>query len=393
MNTNLLSKDGQDFINNNLSIDVFSLLLSKNIFDNVSNKEIVEQIESKLKAKDKISKWFNTKDLIYPTKLNLEQTSSELTAKYKSQLIKGNSMVDATCGFGIDAHYFSKSFKKVKCFDLNSRLIEIVKYNSILLGQNNVKYINDNGINYCKKTLKKYDLLYIDPSRRKQGNKKVFLLSECEPIINDDINYLLSNFENIIIKCSPLLDLKQTLNQINNITEIHIVGIKNEVKEIILKIKKDTNYRVKVKSVELTDRSKDIDFYFDQINNKEILFTDISTYLYEPSAMLLKSGAFNIIQNVYKLNKLNSNSHLYTSDKLISFQGRYFKIYKSLDYNKKNLKKYYNTKANITTRNFPYSVQELRKIHKIKDGGSKYLFFTTDLNNNLKILVVKKTND
>lgn len=393
MNKNILSKNVQDFIDENLFIDTFKFLFKKNVFKKVSNKEIIVQIQSKSKAKDKILKWYNTEGILYPPKINLEQTSSEMTAKYKAQLIRGNSMVDATCGFGIDTHYFSKSFNKVKCFDLNSKLIEIVKYNSNLLKQNNVQYFNEDGIKYCKKTTDIYDLLYIDPSRRNNFDKKVFLLNECHPVINNDINQFLAKFNNILIKCSPLLDLKQTLNQINNIVDIHIIGVKNEVKEILIKIKKNDNCRVKIYCIELTDRSKDISFYFDQINNKEITCSNISTYLYEPSPMLLKSGAFNVIKEIYNLEKLNPNSHLYSSEKLISFQGRHFKISKLLDYNKNNLKVYYNNQANITTRNFPYSVQELRRKHKIKDGGSNYLFFTTDADNNLKILVVNKINE
>lgn len=234
MNKNILSKNVQDFIDENLFIDTFKFLLKKNVFKKVSNKEIIVQIQSKSKAKDKILKWYNTEGILYPPKINLEQTSSEMTAKYKAQLIRGNSMVDATCGFGIDAHYFSKSFNKVKCFDLNSKLIEIVKYNSNLLKQNNVQYFNEDGIKYCKKTTDIYDLLYIDPSRRNNFNKKVFLLNECHPVINNDINQFLAKFNNILIKCSPLLDLKQTLNQINNIVDIHIIGVKNEVKEILI---------------------------------------------------------------------------------------------------------------------------------------------------------------
>ena len=116
----------------------------------------------------------------------------------------------------------------------------------------------------------------------------------------------------------------------------------------------------------------------------------IQKYLYEPNSAILKSGGFHSVSNTLEVVKLHQHSHLYTSDSLQDFPGRRFEIMEILPYNKKSIRQLGITKANITTRNFSENVAQLRKKFKIKDGGSDYLFFTTNYKQERIILHCKK---
>ena len=93
----------------------------------------------------------------------------------------------------------------------------------------------------------------------------------------------------------------------------------------------------------------------------------------------MKSGGFDDIGIAYDLSKLHQHTHLYTSNNLRSdFPGRIFELKYQMLYGKSDMKALQNTKANVTTRNFPDKVQDIRKKWKINDGGDSYIFFTTN---------------
>ena len=391
MNKNIFDKNVQDYISKNLSADVFEIILKKQIFPKVSNKEIAEQISAKVKSKKKLPTYFNTPNIYFPNKVNIEQTSSEKTAEFKSKIVAGNSMIDATGGFGVDSMYFSKEFKKTVYIEKNKELFEIVKANSKELGLNNIEHLNEDGIEYAKKLDAVIDLLYIDPSRRNKENKKVHLLSDCTPLIDYDLIESLQNFKTILIKCSPIIDLKKTINDLKVVSKIYIVGINNEVKEVLFSLNKQSNNDIKIKCIELSNRELDFEFNINHIDNKKNGDnSEVLNYLYEPNSMILKSGAFSLICDRYDVKKLNTNSHLYTSKELIDFPGRVFEVESVVNYSKRKLKDLNISKANITTRNFPIDVKDIRRKSKILDGGDNYLFFTTNYLNKQIIIKTKK---
>lgn len=391
MNKAILNTEIQSFINNNLDSNITSILLKGTSFSYLDIKEIIEQIEAKKKCKNKLATWFQTKNIYYPNKLNIEQTSSEVTAQYKSKLIKGNSLIDITGGFGVDCLYFSKHFKKIVYCELDKHLSDIVKHNYSQLGIFNIDTQNIDGIQFLKENNKPVDWIYADPSRRHDSKGKVFFLNDCLPNIPSQLDTIFNYTKNVMIKTSPLLDLTIGINELNYVKSIHIVAINNEVKEILWILEKDFLDEISVKTVNIF-KEEVIAFDF-LLNDEKKYSSEFSlplTYLYEPNAAILKAGAFNTITQQFEVFKLHKNSHLYTSQKLIDFSGRRFKIEDVLPYNIKGLKKVGLKKANITTRNFPESVQQLRKKLNIKDGGEKYLFFTTDKDDSRIVIITSK---
>ncbi len=391
MNLNLLNSEIQDFINANINVNITKLALQKNPFPEMEWISILNQIEAKTKAKDKLPNWFASKNIVYPSKISVEQTSSEKTACYKSTLISGKSLIDLTGGFGVDDFYFAKKLKTVAHCEINPELSEIVQHNFEQLKiQNICCYIGDS-LEILKILNHKWDWIYIDPSRRNDVKGKVFMLKDCLPNVPDNLEFYFENSDAILIKTAPLLDISAGLLELKNVKTIHIIALENEVKEILWELKKNYLESITIQTVNITKEKKQT---FEFILNQELQFPTYNLpqkYLYEPNSAIMKSGGFDEVSVFYKINKLHKHSHLYTSNELIPFAGRVFEIKNSFPYTKSEMKKYLeNTKANITTRNFPDTVEVIRKKWKIKEGGNLYCFFTTDKNNTKIFLICNK---
>ncbi|WP_100611703.1 THUMP-like domain-containing protein [Confluentibacter lentus] len=391
MNTAILNTDIQNFINNHLQSNISEIVLKGTTFDAVTTKELIEQIEAKVKCEKKLPIWFKTPLIYYPNKLNIEQTSSETTADYKASLMHGKSMIDVTGGFGVDCYYFSKQFDLVTHCEIDKKLSEIVAHNYKQLLVSNIKTIHTDGLEYLEKTDEALDWIYIDPSRRHDSKGKVFLLNDCLPNVPEHLELLFQHSKNIMIKTSPLLDISVGIGELQFVKTIHVVAVNNEVKELLWILEDGFTGDIHIKTINLKHGSDDyFEFQLKDEKSLESQYSQPLTYLYEPNTAILKAGAFNTVPEKLSIFKLHKHSHLYTSESLIPFPGRRFKIENIIPYNKKELKQLVITKANITTRNFPETVEQIRKKLGIKDGGDLYLFFTTDTDGNKIVLVCNK---
>jgi hypothetical protein len=380
MNKAILNKKVQEFIDVNLRLDTNGLILKKSIFIEVSNKELAEQIIAKLKCKDKLPTWFGLESGLFPVKISIEQTSSEETAKYKASLISGKNIVDLTGGFGVDDFYFSRNFESIIHCELNPELSEITEHNFKELGVGNCTFFAGDGLVLLQNSEEKFDWIYLDPSRRSDVKGKVFLLKDCLPNVPDNLELLFLKSNNVMMKTSPLVDISQGISELKGVKEIHVVAVKNEVKELLWILEKESSGDILIKTVNLIGEDKqEFEFALSSEGNQDPKYSLPLNYLYEPNSAILKSGAFNQVSVQLELFKLNKHSHLYTSQDLIPFPGRSFEIKEVIPFQKKMLKKRFGgSKANITIRNFPKKVDELRKDLNIKDGGDVYLFFTTN---------------
>ncbi len=390
MNEELLNKNIQSFIQKNINEDINKLILKGSPFSKIKIQDIVKQIISKNKCRKKLPSWFDTKLIYYPDKVNIEQSSSEITASYKASLVSGKSLIDLTGGFGVDSYYFSKKIENVTQCEVNINLSKIADHNYKALNISNIKTISTDGINYLNKKKKCYDWIYADPSRRSKTKDKVFLLDESLPNIPKNLEILFEYTDNILLKLSPLLDIKATINELQFVKEIHVVSVINEVKELLFVLQKGYKNKIQIKTINFKKNTKQI---FNSVFNSTVqpAFSLPKKYLYEPNASILKAGLFNEVSHDLNVYKAHSNSHLYTSDKIISFPGRRFEIIQNISFNKKQLKKIIpEKKANITIRNFPDTVANIRKKTGLKDGGEYYLFFTTNLDNKHIIIICSK---
>lgn len=386
----LLKNEVQDFINANINSNISKLALKKNPFSNIPYSLIIEQIAAKQKAKNKLPTWFATNNIIYPSKISVEQTSSEKTAQYKASLISGNTLIDLSGGFGIDDYYFAKNFQKVIHCEINEDLSQIVTHNYKQLNVSNIECFAGNSSEILKELNQKFDCIYVDPSRRNDVKGKVFMLKDCEPNVPELLDFYFTFSNTIIVKTAPILDIQAGLNELKFVKNIHIVALENEVKELLWEIEKDFTDEISIVTINIEKEN---------IQKSKILINDDfyskyslpQNYLYEPNASLLKSGKFDSIGNVFKVNKLHQHSHLFTSENLVDFQGRRFKIVNSFPFDKETGKNYLlKQKMNIATRNFPLKPEDIKKKFKIVDGGTVFAFFTTNIENQKIILFCEK---
>jgi 16S rRNA G966 N2-methylase RsmD len=384
MNTNILAKEVQNYINEHINADVNKIALAKSVFVNVSAAEIANQIAAKKKSISKLPTWFKQQNIYYPALLSIEQCSSETTGAYKASLIKGNSVLDLTAGFGVDSYFFSKQAKQVLSCEINAELAAITTHNCTVLGAQNQKVLATDGIEFLENTELNFGTIYIDPARRKNSGK-VFKLKDCTPDITSILPLLLQKAERIIVKTSPLLDISAGLNELKNVSEIHIVSVKNECKELLWVIDKIPSSETHIVCATLNQTNKILKFPFSALQDTTtISIEEPHGFLYEPDVALLKSGGFNFIAQKFNISKLHQDSQLYYSDQINpDFLGRIFKVKTLLSINE--LKKDKALVGNVIVRNFPANAADLVKKYKIVPSDNDFIIFTQTLKGYLAI--------
>lgn len=388
-----LSPETQLFIREHQSDDVRALALQAKKYPDVDMPTAITQIAGRKIAAEKIPSWREIEDIWYPKHLSLEQCSSEITARYKASLLQGESLADLTAGFGIDCSFLAAGFKTVTYVERQKELCEIATHNFPILNLNHITVRNEDGVAYLKE-MSPVDCLFLDPARRNEHGGKTVAISDCEPDVAKLEGLLLSKANRVMVKLSPMLDLSLALKALEHTQEVHILSVNNECKELLLLLGQEPPKEVPIHCANLftkgTQEEQHFIFTREQEQRNECIYNDIlGNYLYEPNASLLKAGAFRSITAAYPVMKLHPNSHLYTSNVLITdFPGRVFRIVNQCSFNKKEIKESLADlkKANITIRNFPATVAELRKRINLTEGGDTYLFAST-LNNGQKVLI------
>jgi len=352
---------------------------------NVDLPFALSQISGRQTVKNKIPSWYETNHIIYPKHLPLEQCSSEATAKYKASLVTGDSLVDLTGGFGVDCAFLSRQFKSVVYVERLKELCEIAGNNFKILGLNHIQVIHEESIRYLEK-MNPVDCIYIDPARRNETGKKIVAIQDCEPNIIELKKQLQNKAETIMIKLSPMLDISSALQALPEVSDIQIVSIDGECKELLFILKKGIHKEPVITCVNIqkNENMQTFSFFKTEEQNIPVNYTSKpKDFIYEPNSSILKAGAYKSIAHKYNLQKLHPDSHLYTSSEYMeAFPGRIFKVISTFSLNKKEIKENLNgiKQANISIRNFPGSVDELRKKLKLKEGGDVYLFATTLFN-------------
>ncbi|HKJ49020.1 MAG TPA: class I SAM-dependent methyltransferase [Christiangramia sp.] len=391
LNKAILSPEVSKFIKENFKRDLPSLILKGSPFQNVSIQEIATQIKGLKTAEKKFPELYKNPDIIYPPKLNLEQTSSETTAKYKASLIKGESGIDITGGLGIDSYFISKNIATFHYCELNKDLAEIAQHNFIALKAENITVIPGDGLKVLRESEKNFHWVYTDPARRDDHGGKVYKFEDCEPNIPKHLKMIFQNSDNLMVKSSPLLDITAGIQELRFVKEVHIVAVRNEVKELLWILNKELSGIPIIKTVNFEkDKVQELSGRFERLHT-EVKYSLPQNYLFEPNAAIMKSGLFDLVSEKTDTQKLHQHSHLYTSEELVDFPGRSFKIIEVKHFKPSDLKQYFKSKkANISTRNFPESVESIRKKFKIKDGGTDYIFFTTNMNDEKIVITCKK---
>lgn len=392
----ILTEDTLRFIREHADADVHNLALQAAKYKNVDFAEALTQIAGRQVAREKIPSWWRVDSVRYPQRLSLEQCSSEATARYKAMIVedispaRAETLTDLTGGLGVDCSFLSSAFSKVTYVERQSVLCDLAAHNFLQLGLKHIDVVQANAETYLR-GMHRADWIFIDPARRDSHGEKTVAIADCEPDVQKLEPLLLEKARWVLVKLSPMLDLSLALQHLSRVQEAHIVSVNNECKELLLLLghealpKDDVrlcciNLLVKKGSTLPESMQR---FVFTRAEEQQascVYATYPETYLYEPNASLLKAGAFRSVASRYGVKKLHPSSHLYTSETCVKdFPGRKFRVEACCTFGKKELKSLLKemSKANLSVRNFPLSVAELRKKLKLSEGGEDYLFATT----------------
>lgn len=396
--TDTLTNQEKAFIRDHILDDISKLLLQAGKFKGVDSRKLILQIEARQKARYKLPDWYRNDDLIFPPPLSVEQCSSEATARYKASIVGGSRLVDGSGGMGVDCYYMSQRFEETVYIERQEAVADSARANFESLNATTIQVVNDDLMNWLETDTASAEWLYLDPARRDNEKRKVVLLQDCSPDVAGNLTIFLDHFPRILVKTSPLLDIDLTITTLLHVREVHVVGLGDECKEVLYLM--DATVRVeepKLITVLLapdgTIRSS-FQMSRPEESNSAVIYGDPEQYLYEPHAAILKAGAFKGIAARYQVKKLAINSHLYTSDTWIpDFPGRGFRITGTCRPNEKELRQFVpDGKANLTLRNFPAKIDDLRKKWRLREGGTVYLFATTLSSGQTTLIITEKVS-
>lgn len=403
--------DTRQFIAEHLHDDVHDLALKKTPAG-VDKTLALCQIEARQLLQKKVPSWSVNDDLLFPPHLSIEQCSSEATALYKASLLQGQSFADLTGGLGVDCFFISQHFQTSFYVERNPELCALAKHNFKVLADSGAllskgssegfmenrptdaparptEVINESAEAYllhCEPV----DCLFLDPARRDSHGHKTVSISDCTPNVLELQDLLLRKARRVMVKLSPMLDTSQALKELHQVSEVHVVAVGNECKELLFIMESGFEGTPRFTCVNLQSGQSMVTFTLEEERDSvSHLATEVGGYLYEPNAALMKGGCYKLLTQRFGVLKLHPHSHLYTSDQLVpSFPGRIFKVEGWAPFNKKVKQELLAdvAKASIAVRNFPLTVAELRKAWKIGDGDEDYLFATT-LTGDQKIVI------
>ena len=362
--------------------DIRKIILKHKEILGIPTAQLLDQISTRRKAKDKLPLYYHTDGVIYPPPENFEQSSSESTAIFKSSVIGGLpdagtfTGADLTGGFGVDTYFLSRVLQKMHYVEPKRSLFDLAAHNHRLLGAANIEYHNTTAEQFIAHA-GSFDLIYVDPSRRTESKKKIFSLEESQPPILSLADTIFSKTRLLMVKASPLFDIQAGIRKIPFVSEVYIVAVNNECKEILFVSEKGCAKVPRIKAVDInpSGTTNIFSFTFEKERDEQIEYSEPRRYLFEPNASILKAGAFKTVGNRHHLQKIHSSTHLYTGDQDVGeFPGRKFLIEAFVRPEPAELKKFFpEGKANVTTRNYPLSPEALKKKMRLQDGGEKFL--------------------
>ena len=372
----MINEQTWDFIRQHAADDVRKLALQGTKDGAVDLSMALQQIAGRQTALKKLPSWAAVERVLYPPHLNMEQCSSEQTARYKARLAGGgDTYVDLTGGLGVDFYWMSQGFKQRYYVERNAELCELVEHNFRTLGHSCSVCCCDTAT-YLP-TVPHADVVFLDPARRNEHGGRTYDIKDCTPNILELLPLLMEKADKVILKLSPMLDWRKAVDDLQYVREVHIVSVDNECKELLL-VLEQAERPLRLVCVN-NNQIFEVSSHPSPLTSHPSPLTP-EQFLYEPNASIMKAGCFDALAQQYPVCQVSANSHLFLSSvEIEDFPGRRFQICAISSTNKQTLKETLAgvSRANITVRNFPMSVEQLRKKLHLKDGGDTYIFATT----------------
>lgn len=368
----------KEFIAKNAGRSPEEIALMAGRFPDLPMAFIAQQIKGRAKVRSKLPTWFENDEICFPQSLALEQCTSEQVARYRASLIKGGeTAIDLTGGFGVDARFLADRFESYAYCERNPELAEVAESNFAVfgLGKKVTCFVSD-GIEQLRSLEGKVDLVFVDPARRDSRSYKVSALESCEPDILACWDELLNKGSRVAVKASPGLDISLVLDELSGVESVHVISVENDCKELFVQASLGFKGEPKIHCVNLRKNGSvdSFDFLLSEERESEGEFAAPGRFLCEPNASIMKAGAFKTVSKKWSLKALNPRTRLYGSDVVPSdFHGRVFEILDQAPIGRKEVKRLFpQRKANVISRNSGMSAEELRKKVGLKEGGEMF---------------------
>lgn len=404
----ILNEKTWAFVRRHADDDVRKLALQGTRDGEVDLPMALQQIAGWQTARRKLPSWAAVEGIVYPPHLNMEQCSSERTARYKAQIVgRGDIFVDLTGGFGIDFYWLSQGFQQRIYVEQNEALCTLADHNFRQLGH--ACMVKCSTAAAFLQTLTHADLIFLDPARRNEHGGRTYGIVDCTPNVLEMLPLLLQKSDRVLLKLSPMLDWQAAVTELQFVSEVHIVSVDNECKELLLLLE-PTAEPPSVADCPVVCVNNNTVFKTGKQEQGRVLpqvksgFTSTKTglcfkqnqeplFLYEPNASIMKAGCFFVLEQRFPVSQVAPNSHLFLSaDEIGDFPGRRFHVQAVSSLNKKELSSTLAQlgRANISVRNFPMTADQLRKKLRLKDGGDIYIFATTTADGQHRLFICRK---
>lgn len=378
----------QDYLFHHEGEDLTKFVLRGSALEGIPVAQLAMQLKSRSRSRFKLPRWYQTRGIVYPPSVNLEQCSSEITARFKSKLTQSlgvKRMADLSGGFGVDSFYFAEQ-SSVEYVEPDTWLMSLARHNHHLMGAA-LNYHNSNAEEYLKIVTETFDLIFVDPSRRNERQQKVHRLGDCEPNILSLQDRIFDKSKWLLVKASPLLDIQEAIRDLHHVKSVMVVSVENECKELLFLCERGYTEEPLIRCINLRSTEKDysfaalqfFDFYFSEERSASSTLSRPTHYIYEPHAAIMKAGAFKLAGIRSRTQKVHTSTHLYTSHNwLKAFPGRQFRVLGSVVLDKKLPASFPHGFANILVRNHSLSVEAIKKKTGLKEGGELFLICGRD---------------
>lgn len=370
-----------DFLQLHRDADPVKLLLASSKHPEIDMPWVAQQLEGRVQARTKWPSMAENDQVWFPPRINREQSSSEALARYKAIITTPcDSVADLTGGFGIDTKFLAQNAKTVDYVEINPGLCQLAQHNFAVLGDSNIACHCTDSIEWIQ-TQGVFDVVFIDPARRDEHGRKVSAFEDCTPNLLDNLDLLLDHCQRLVVKASPMISIFDGIAQLGRVTQVDVVALSGECKEVIFTLKKDPA-EVQFHAVDILAEGRQVALSFmlsDEANavDNTHYCSQVGKYLYEPNAAVMKAGCYHLVAQRFGLAKLARNTHIYTSNDLIEdFPGRVFEIQSEVK-PKQIGRLLPEKKAHVAVRNYPLSANDLQKKLRIQEGGSLFVIGTT----------------
>lgn len=351
----------------NLSRDPFAVALDKRI---AHAAEVATQVKYLDRARKKLPSYYEARCII--PSLAFEQSSSEECAAHKP--LEGESVLDLTCGLGVDAYYLSRKFARVVTIERNEVLADVARENFRRLGAENIEVVCADSAEYVASCNEHFDWCYADPDRRGAKGEKLVRLEDCSPDMVALMPRLRSIASRVCIKASPMFDVDEALRLFDECS-VEVVSLGDECKEVLIYIGGEESGLVTATALGLGS-------YVVSADSREEpslpqFDADRYRWLVQPDVALQKCRVARR-HLAGKADIWSENGYGFAVERPSDVIGRIYEIERIEPFDPKALKREMKgRRVQLFKRDFPLATERLVAMTGIKEGGSAKMAFTT----------------